>query len=97
MSLLSLFILFTSLVNGHITVYHAQPTSSTTSSLPQLTPPPIPTPPIINNFQLDLQSQNYSRLSKQQSGNFLGFSIEIAVANQISMSYLFTIHHANIS
>src|SRR5262245_33618053 len=51
-----------------------------------LTPPPVPQPPPPNAFRLDLQNTAaaVSGVSIQQSGSFVGFSIEMSVAVQVS-------------
>jgi hypothetical protein len=47
-----------------------------------LTPPPIPSP-FTTQFTIQLQNGGTSNLSIQQSGSFMGFSIEMSVVNQI--------------
>lgn len=53
-----------------------------------LTPPPIPVPPPPTQFSQLLASnaQNVPGLSIQHTGDFLGFSIEMSVGDQISES-----------
>lgn len=50
-----------------------------------LTPPPIPVPPPPTQFSLTLanSANNVPGISIMQSGDFLGFSIEMSVANEI--------------
>ncbi|EIW72362.1 hypothetical protein TREMEDRAFT_41693 [Tremella mesenterica DSM 1558] len=85
--------------NPDVTVYTGQATATTSAAadstytgLPAydptvLTPPPAPQPPI-NSYTLALPASaadlgsNYS-LSIPQKGNFLGFSIELSVANTV--------------
>ena len=49
--------------------------------------PPVPSPPPPTKFALQLGStaQSVSGLSIPHTGSFLGFSIEMSVANQIGM------------
>ncbi|KLO13587.1 hypothetical protein SCHPADRAFT_940250 [Schizopora paradoxa] len=47
-----------------------------------LTPPPVPNPAPPTNFDIRL-TNGISGLSIPQSGNFLGFSIEMSVVNQV--------------
>lgn len=51
-----------------------------------LTPPPLPNPPPPTQFaqQLASNAQNVQGLSIPHTGDFLGFSIEMSVGNQIS-------------
>lgn len=51
-----------------------------------LAPPPVPSPPIPTQFTLSLanNAQDVQGLSIEQSGSFLGFSIEMSVADQVS-------------
>ena len=48
-----------------------------------LTPPPIPNPAISTNFTLQLLNGGMSGLSIPQNGAFLGFSVELSVADQV--------------
>ncbi|TDL20289.1 glycoside hydrolase family 79 protein [Rickenella mellea] len=48
-----------------------------------LNPPPPPNPPGPSQFPIQLMSTGTQGLSIQQSGNFLGFSIEFSVVNQV--------------
>jgi hypothetical protein len=89
---LSLF--FPALVSASITVYYAQGhkhldgTATVTAGVAGpsvyrqlLNPPP---PPVSLNTQFDIQLQHDTPgLSIPQSGAFVGFSIEMSVANQI--------------
>ncbi len=47
-----------------------------------LIPPPVPNPPPPNNFDIRL-ANGIPGLSIPQNGNFLGFSIEMSVINQV--------------
>jgi hypothetical protein len=90
-------ILFPGLVAASVTVYyapghkHLDGTATVTAGVADssgaaaqrrvLNPPP---PPIAFNTQFDIQLQsNTPGLSIPQSGAFVGFSIEMSVANQI--------------
>ncbi|KAF8519369.1 glycoside hydrolase family 79 protein [Hysterangium stoloniferum] len=48
-----------------------------------LNPPALPSPPIPTTYVLQLTSGGANNLSIQQPGNFLGFSVELSVADQI--------------
>ena len=88
------------LASASVTVYSQQPLGATsTSSAPAgnftgkaaydptvLTAPPIPSPAPPNTFTLQLQSAPAAvqGLSIPLGGDFLGFSIEFSVINQIS-------------
>lgn len=51
-----------------------------------LNPPPLPNPLPPMNFDLQLSS-GQAGVSIQQTGAFLGFSIEMSVVNQVCMYY----------
>lgn len=55
-----------------------------------LTPPPVPNPPPPTNFDIRL-TNGIAGLSIPQSGNFLGFSIEMSVINQVRECCVFFI------
>ncbi|KAG5645144.1 hypothetical protein DXG03_006861 [Asterophora parasitica] len=84
-------------VNAAVTVYHQTPTVPTPTSAAAdaeytgaaaynpttLIPPPVPSP-LNTQFTLQLQSGgDVQGLSIPQEGSFLGFSIEMSVANQV--------------
>ncbi|KAF8509965.1 glycoside hydrolase family 79 protein [Gautieria morchelliformis] len=48
-----------------------------------LTPPPVPSPSPANQFPVQLFSGGMANLSIPQSGAFVGFSVELSVADQI--------------
>jgi hypothetical protein len=50
-----------------------------------LNPPPVPSPAINTQFGVQLQSSGSAvqGLGVKQSGSFLGFSVEMSVANQV--------------
>jgi hypothetical protein len=89
---------FISLARAGVTVYSQQPLGATaTAALPSftapayndtvvLTPPPVPSPAISNNFFIQLNSapSGVQGLSIQHQGGFYGISIEMSVANQVS-------------
>ncbi|KAF8576860.1 glycoside hydrolase family 79 protein [Ramaria rubella] len=82
---------------GEVTIYTQLPllgATPTTSALPtdtaaaafdntSLVPPPIPSPPIPTQFPIQLFSGGMQGLSIPQSGAFVGFSVELSVANQV--------------
>src|ERR1700722_1799751 len=87
------------LTKADVTIYNtlgsaqATPTGSSSSGVytgPQafnpvvLEPPPVPSPAPATNFHLPLQDGNFTGLSIRQPGTFVGFSIEFAVADQVS-------------
>lgn len=90
--------LFISLARAGVTIYNQLPLGATaTAALPSftapafndtvvLTPPPVPSPPITSSFFIQLNSapNGVQGLSIQQKGGFMGISIEMSVANQIS-------------
>jgi hypothetical protein len=53
-----------------------------------LQPPPPPNPPIPANQFIQLYSGGMNGLSKQQSGAFFGFSVEMSVATHVCMCLL---------
>lgn len=55
----------------------------------ELDPPALPQPMPPLNFPIQLYSGGMSGLSIPQKGNFLGFSIELSVADQIREPNLF--------
>lgn len=96
-SLAFVLLVFSSLVNASVTVYHQVPLgdSSSTSAAATytgaaaydptvLTPPPVPTG-LTTQFgiQLSSSSATVQGLSIPQKGSFMGFSIEFTVVNQI--------------
>ncbi|KAJ7092351.1 glycoside hydrolase family 79 protein [Mycena belliarum] len=48
-----------------------------------LTPPPVPSPAVPSSFALQLQTGGTPGASIPQPGDFIGFSIEMSVANQV--------------
>ncbi|KAF8519367.1 glycoside hydrolase family 79 protein [Hysterangium stoloniferum] len=48
-----------------------------------LTPPPVPNPNIPTNYVLQLLSGGMDGLSIPQTGSFVGFSVELSVADQV--------------
>ncbi|KAJ8585043.1 glycoside hydrolase family 79 protein [Rhizopogon salebrosus TDB-379] len=90
-------LVFSSLVNASITVYHQVPLGDSTTTAAAanytgaaaydptvLTPPPVPSG-LTTQFgiQLSSSSATVQGLSIPQSGSFMGFSIEFTVVNQI--------------
>lgn len=69
------------------TISSAAPSSTATTHAAYdptvLTPPPIPQPAIPTTYDLQLLSGGMSGLSIPQSGAFLGFSVELSVADQV--------------
>jgi hypothetical protein len=57
-----------------------------------LTPPPIPTPAPATQFPVQLFSGGMVNLSIPQSGSFVGFSVELSVADQICESCVRLMH-----
>jgi hypothetical protein len=52
----------------------------------RLTPPPVPSPAINTQFPITLLQGGMANMSIKQNGNFMGFSIEMSVVNQLSES-----------
>ncbi|KAJ7783995.1 glycoside hydrolase family 79 protein, partial [Mycena maculata] len=48
-----------------------------------LLPPPVPTPAVPSTFNIQLQTGGTPGASIEQSGDFVGFSIEMSVSNQV--------------
>ncbi|KAJ7434772.1 glycoside hydrolase family 79 protein [Mycena galericulata] len=48
-----------------------------------LLPPPIPSPPVPSSFPVQLQNGGTPGASIQQPGDFMGFSVEMSVSNQV--------------
>ena len=48
-----------------------------------LNAPPVPSPAVPSTFNIQLHTGGTPGASIQQSGNFLGFSIEMSVSNQV--------------
>lgn len=93
-------LVFSSLVNASITVYHQVPLGDSTTTAAAanytgaaaydptvLTPPPVPSG-LTTQFgiQLSSSSATVQGLSIPQRGSFMGFSIEFTVVNQICQS-----------
>lgn len=53
-----------------------------------LTPPAPPNPPIATSFPLQLSAGGMPNMSIPLSGSFMGFSIEMSIAQQISTCHL---------
>ncbi|KAF8529719.1 glycoside hydrolase family 79 protein [Hysterangium stoloniferum] len=85
-------------VHGNVTIYTDQSpffaTSVVTSSFPNytaasafdptsLTPPAVPSPPIPTQFPVQLFSGGMANLSLPQTGAFVGFSVELSIADTI--------------
>ncbi|KAJ7054643.1 glycoside hydrolase family 79 protein [Mycena amicta] len=85
-------------VQAAITVYQApnQAIFATTSSVnpasytgvaaynpTTLVPPPVPTPAVPSTFNIQLNTGGTPGASIEQSGDFVGFSIEMSVSNQV--------------
>ncbi|KAJ7167217.1 hypothetical protein C8R43DRAFT_877674, partial [Mycena crocata] len=51
-----------------------------------LIPPPVPTPAVPSTFNIQLQTGGTPGASIPQSGDFVGFSIEMSVSNQVCES-----------
>ena len=60
-----------------------------------LTPPPVPSPAIPNQFFIQLFSGGMQNLSIQQSGSFVGFSVELSVADQICAPHVICMQCVN--
>lgn len=74
--------------NGKTQTTPALPTYTAASAFDptNLVAPPAPSPPIQTQFPVQLFSGGMANLSIPQSGAFVGFSVELSVANQVCES-----------